>query len=127
MSWTLRFILEQALKQWLIGRKRGKMETQKFKYLENEKCFLDEIKNIFQFLKGYHFVKNKNLLKNSWATKKIFHYRFPKPFLNSIFFFNLFILLKTSYLHLVPKDLYKKKNSYFLKFLMHVFKYVFQS
>ena len=37
--------------------KSGKEEEkiQKFKYLENEKSFLDEIKNIFiQFLKGYH-------------------------------------------------------------------------
>ena len=41
------------------------MELQKFEYLENEKSFLDEIKNIFQFLKGYHMVKNKNLGKNS--------------------------------------------------------------
>ena len=28
-------------------KKRGKMEIQKFEYLENEKSFLDEIKNIF--------------------------------------------------------------------------------
>ena len=27
------------------------MKIQKFEYLENEKSFLDEIKNIFQFLK----------------------------------------------------------------------------
>ena len=27
-------------------KKRGKMETQKIKYLENEKSFLDEVKNI---------------------------------------------------------------------------------
>ena len=39
------------------------MEIQKIKYLENEKRFLDEIKNIFQFLKGYHLVINKNLLR----------------------------------------------------------------
>ena len=39
------------------------METQKIKYLENEKRILDEIKNIFQFLKGYHLVINKNLLR----------------------------------------------------------------
>ena len=31
-------------------------KIQKFEYLENEKSFLDEIKNISQFLKGYHFV-----------------------------------------------------------------------
>ena len=41
------------------------MKIQKFKYLKNEKTFSDEIKNIFQFLKGYHLVKNKNLIKNS--------------------------------------------------------------
>ena len=28
-------------------KKKGKMEIQKFEYLENEKGFLDEIKNIF--------------------------------------------------------------------------------
>ena len=33
----------------MMGRKRaeGKMEIQKFKYLENEKSVLDEVKNIF--------------------------------------------------------------------------------
>ena len=41
------------------------MEIQTFEYIENEKSFVDEIKYIFQFLKGYHLVKYKNLLKNS--------------------------------------------------------------
>ena len=36
--------------------KEGK-KSQEFEYLENEKIFLDEIKSIFQFLKGYHLVK----------------------------------------------------------------------
>ena len=37
--------------------KEGK-KSQTFEYLDNEKSFLDEIKNIFsQFLKGYHLVK----------------------------------------------------------------------
>ena len=36
--------------------KEGK-KSQKFEYLKNEKSFLDKIKNIFQFLKGYHLVK----------------------------------------------------------------------
>ena len=36
--------------------KKGK-KLQRFEYLENEKSFLDEIKNTFQFLKGYHLVK----------------------------------------------------------------------
>ena len=34
------------------GKGRGKI--QKLEYLENVKSFLDEIKNILQFLKGYH-------------------------------------------------------------------------
>ena len=38
-----------------VERKRKKI--QKFEYFENEKSFLDEIKNIFPFLKGYHLVK----------------------------------------------------------------------
>ena len=29
------------------GEKEGKTEIQKFEYLENEKSFLDELKNIF--------------------------------------------------------------------------------
>ena len=29
-------------------KKAGKQKTQKFEYLENEKSFLDEIKNIFR-------------------------------------------------------------------------------
>ena len=48
MSQTLRFFLDQPLKQWLTGKKKeGKTKTQKFEYLENEKSFFDEIKNIF--------------------------------------------------------------------------------
>ena len=46
-------------------KKEGKTKIQKFKYLKNEKSFLDEIKNILQFLKGYHLMKDKNLIKNS--------------------------------------------------------------
>ena len=37
MSQTIRFMLDQPLKQWLTGRKRW----------EEEKSFSDEIKNIF--------------------------------------------------------------------------------
>ena len=29
------------------SKKKGKVKIQKFKYLKNEKSFLDEIKNIF--------------------------------------------------------------------------------
>ena len=35
------------------------IKSQKCEYRENEKSFSDEIKNIFQFLKGYHLVKKK--------------------------------------------------------------------
>ena len=42
--------------------KEGK-KIQKFEYLENKMSFLDEIKNIFQFLKGYHFVKKSKFDK----------------------------------------------------------------
>ena len=37
------------------GKKEEKL--QKLEYLENKKSFLDEINNIFQFLKGYQLVK----------------------------------------------------------------------
>ena len=46
-SQTLRLFLNQPLKQWLTGKKEGKTNIPKFEYLENEKSFLDEIKNIF--------------------------------------------------------------------------------
>ena len=38
-------------------------KLQKFEYLENEKSFLDDIKNIFQFLKGYYLVKKQKIDK----------------------------------------------------------------
>ena len=37
--------------------KKGRTEIQKIDYLENKESFLNEIKSIFQFLKGYHLVK----------------------------------------------------------------------
>ena len=40
-------MLDQALKQWLTGRKRGEEGNMKIEYLKNEKRFLDEIQNIF--------------------------------------------------------------------------------
>ena len=43
------------------------METQKIKYLENEKIFLDEIKkHLSQFLKGYRLVINK-ICEKQWT------------------------------------------------------------
>ena len=47
---ALRFSSNHPLKQWLIGKKKGKTRIQKFEYLENEKSFLDKIKNIFEGL-----------------------------------------------------------------------------
>ena len=46
-------------------KKERKTEIEEFQYLENEKNFLDEIKNIFQFFSNYNLVKNKNLIKNN--------------------------------------------------------------
>ena len=47
-------------------KKRERWKHKKIKYLENEKNFLDEIKNIFHsFWWGIYLVINKNLLKNS--------------------------------------------------------------
>ena len=43
----LRFFLDQPLRQWVAEKKEGKKEIQKFEYLENEKSFFDEIKNVF--------------------------------------------------------------------------------
>ena len=36
-------------------KKRGRTEIQKSEYLENEKSFLDEIKNIFHSFEGLSF------------------------------------------------------------------------
>ena len=45
-------------------QKKGRTETQKFEYLENEKSFLDEIKNIFHsFSRAIIWLKNKKLVK----------------------------------------------------------------
>ena len=46
-SQTLRFFSNQPLKQWLTGKKEGDTKMQNFEYLEKEKNFLGEIKNIF--------------------------------------------------------------------------------
>ena len=39
MSQAIRFMLDQPLKQWLTGRKRGEDGNTKIEYLENEKSF----------------------------------------------------------------------------------------
>ena len=67
MSQTIRFMLDQPAKQWLAGRKEGKTEIQKFEYLENEKSFLDETKNIFHsFGRAIIWLKIKNWWKIAW-------------------------------------------------------------
>ena len=38
-------------------------KLQNFEYLENEKSFFEEIKNIFQFWQGYHLVEKQKFHK----------------------------------------------------------------
>ena len=48
------------------GKSGKKEEKYRFEYLENEKSFLDEIKNIFHsFWRAIIWWKNKHLIKNS--------------------------------------------------------------
>ena len=47
--------MDQALEQWLTGRKKGKMKTQEIKYLENKKNFLDELKTSAIVFEGLFF------------------------------------------------------------------------
>ena len=56
-SLALRFIFDYLLKKWPKGNNEGKSEIQKFKYLEIEKSFLDEIKSIFIIVYGLAFVE----------------------------------------------------------------------
>ena len=66
MSWILRFFLDQPLKEWLTGRKRGKdKNTKTWISRERKDLFRWNKKHFSKFLKGYHLVKNKNLIKNS--------------------------------------------------------------
>ena len=63
-SWwchKLRFSLNQNLKQWLTGKKRGEDEKQKFENLKNKKFFRSNKKHFSWFLKAYHLVKNKKI------------------------------------------------------------------
>ena len=48
-SRNLRFILDQALKQWLTGRKRGENGNAKNLISRERKNLLDEIKNFHSF------------------------------------------------------------------------------
>ena len=47
--------MDQALKQWLTGRKQGKWKHKNLKYLENEKSLLDKIKTSFIVFEGLSF------------------------------------------------------------------------
>ena len=63
-SLTLRFFLDQPLKQWLTGRKRGEEEnTKTWISQERKELFRWNKKHFSYFLKGYHLVINKNLIK----------------------------------------------------------------
>ena len=72
MSQILRFIFNHPVKQWLTGRKKGKMGIQKCEYLENEKSFLDEIKSIFQsfWRTIIWWKKKKKIAHTSFQTKQ---------------------------------------------------------
>ena len=66
MSQTLRFISDQLLKQWLTERKRGEDENRKILISrEGKELFRWTKKHFSEFLKGYHLLRNKNLIKNS--------------------------------------------------------------
>ena len=57
--------MDQALKQWLKGRKRGKDgNTKIWISWEWKELFRWNKKHFSYFLKGYHLVKNKNFIKN---------------------------------------------------------------
>ena len=58
LSSSLRLIFNhplKQLKQQLTWKKDGKMEIQKFEYLEQKKSFLDKIKRIFHNYLGLSF------------------------------------------------------------------------
>ena len=65
-SKTLRFIFHQPLKQWLTGRKKGEDGNKTmWIFLEKKELFKWNKEYFSKFLKGYHLVRNKNLIKNS--------------------------------------------------------------
>ena len=57
MSWTLRFILDQSLKQWQTERKRGEEgNTKIWISWERKELFGWNKKHFSYFLKGYHLM-----------------------------------------------------------------------
>ena len=64
--YTLLFFLGQPLKYWLTGEERGEDENTKIWISQERKeLFRWNKKHLSKFLKGYHLVKNKNLIENS--------------------------------------------------------------
>ena len=62
----MRIFLDQPLKQWLTGEKRREDENTKIWISrERKELFRWNKKHFSQFFKGYHLVKNKNLIENS--------------------------------------------------------------
>ena len=69
-SETLRFIFDHSLKAMPDREKeKGRMEMQKYEYLENEKSFLKEIKTIFHcFWRAIICWKNKKMVDTSFKS-----------------------------------------------------------
>ena len=73
-SWTLRFIFDHPLKQWPTGRKRGKgRNTKNWISWEWKELFRWNKKDFSQIFKGYHLVKNENLVKIADASFNSFY------------------------------------------------------
>ena len=65
-SWTLRFIFNHPLKQWPIGRKRGKARNKKIWISQEQKeHFGWNKKHFFIVFEGYHLVKKWKFDENS--------------------------------------------------------------
>ena len=64
----------QPLKQWLTREKRSKEENTKIWISrERKELFRWNKKHLSKFLKGYHLVKNTNLIENSGTSFKEIH------------------------------------------------------
>ena len=63
-SYTLRFMLDQALKQWLTRRKRGEDgNTKKMNISRTKKSFLNEIKTSLIVFEGLSFGEEYKFIK----------------------------------------------------------------
>ena len=54
---------------WPTGKKERKTQIQKFKYLEKEKSFLNEIKSIFIIIQRISFNKKRKIVRTSFNLK----------------------------------------------------------